>query len=442
MRKITKKLFAITLTVFLIAQTLVGCGTTEESDSTSVDVSDEEVTITVLCGYASEDPHGQYVYEYAENFMAENENITVEITAISSNDIYTKLAAMATTPDDIPTLFFATADSIATLYDLGITEDISEYASDELLASFANGVVESVELEGEMTYYPIAVQPTAVLYRIDRFEEAGIEIPTTWDEFVEACEQLTVDTDGDGVVDQWGFSMVGSNNSSGSSRFLSYIWSNGYDVIYEEDGVWKTDITTDAAFIDVFSTWTDMNEDGVVPVGITEVDYATAANYFAMGYTSMFMTGANALGVAYESNPDLEGLIGSFTIPSDYPGTMLNTEGYAMSSYATDAEKAAAVAFLEYFSTADDDMTFWSASGKIPATTEGQSVEWLSGEDYAGFLQQIEDGCLPTVTFAGISSLKTALGNAYSAVFSAEKDVETAVEDLVDDIDELLGDYN
>lgn len=213
-------------------------------------------------------------------------------------------------------------------------------------------------------------------------------------------------------------------------------------MIYEEDGVWKTDITTDAAFIDVFSTWTDMNEDGVVPVGITEVDYATAANYFAMGYTSMFMTGANALGVAYESNPDLEGLIGSFTIPSDYPGTMLNTEGYAMSSYATDAEKAAAVAFLEYFSTADDDMTFWSASGKIPATTEGQSVEWLSGEDYAGFLQQIEDGCLPTVTFAGISSLKTALGNAYSAVFSAEKDVETAVEDLVDDIDELLGDYN
>ena len=41
------------------------------------------------------------------------------------------------------------------------------------------------------------------------------------------------------------------------------------------------------------------NVEGVVPTGITEVDYPTAANYFAMGYTSMFLTGPNALGDAY-----------------------------------------------------------------------------------------------------------------------------------------------
>lgn len=294
-----------------------------------------------------------------------------------------------------------------------------------------------------MTFFPVVVQPTAMLYRVDRFEELGLEIPETWEEFYEVCEALTRDTDGDGVTDEWAFSMVGENGSSGQGRYLSYLWSNGYDVVYEEDGVWKTDITADdTEFLEVFSLWTDLNEDGLVPVGITEVDYSTAANYFAMGYTSLFMTGSNALGVAYTSNPDLEGLVGSFTLPGSAAGTQLGTEGYGMSAYATDAEKEAAMAFLEYFLTNDEDMNFWNASGKIPATTEGQEVDYIQESDYAGYIQQIEDGCLDTCTFEGLSGLKSVLGDAYSAVFSGEKDNQAAIEELVSDIDELLADYN
>ena len=58
----------------------------------------DKVNLTVMCAYASEDPHGQYVYQYADKFMEENPNVNIEIQAVSSNDIYTKLAAMATSP--------------------------------------------------------------------------------------------------------------------------------------------------------------------------------------------------------------------------------------------------------------------------------------------------------------------------------------------------------
>ena len=264
--------------------------------------SGEQVTLTVMDGYAPEDPHGQYIYQYAEEFMKENPDIKVEIQAIASGDIYTKLAAMATSPDDLPTMFFTSADQVPTLYDLGLTEDLNNWMDKEAIDGLANGVMDACTIDGQMTYYPVAVQPQAVIYRMDRFEEAGLKVPATWDEFVDCAKALTKDTDGDGQVDQWGFSMVGSNNSSGQSRFMSYLWSNGYELAYQEDGSdeWKTDITTDPAFVDVFSKWTDMNNvEGVVPTGITEVDYPTAANYFAMGYTSMFLTGPNALGDAY-----------------------------------------------------------------------------------------------------------------------------------------------
>lgn len=418
---------------------------TEAGEKDTQAASGEPVTLTVMDGYAPEDPHGQYIYQYAEEFMKENPDIKVEIQAIASGDIYTKLAAMATSPDDLPTIFFTSADQIPTLYDLGLTEDLSKWMDKEVVDGLANGVMDACTIDGQMTYYPVAVQPQAVIYRIDRFGEAGLKVPSTWDEFVDCAKALTKDTDGDGQVDQWGFSMVGSNNSSGQSRFMSYLWSNGYELAYQEDGSgeWKTDITTDPAFVDVFSKWTDMNNvEGVVPTGITEVDYPTAANYFAMGYTSMFLTGPNALGVAYANNPELKGKLGSFKLPGEYSGTMLGAEGYAITAKSTDAEKAAAAKYLAFFTSHDQDMKFWESSGKIPSTTEGQKVSYITGDDYAGFLKQIEDGCRPTLPFAGISGLKSALGDAYASVFSNEKTNDQAVEQLVKDLEQLLEDYN
>ncbi len=460
-----KKILAVILSAVMVAGTLAGCGNnsadtsdtadapaqeenseaageTEEGPGESAALGDENVTVTVLCAYASEDPHGQYIYEYAEKFMEQYPNITVEVTAISSNDIYTKLAAMATSPDDLPTLFYTSVDQAPSLFDLGLMEDLKGQLDDETLNSFANGVVEASTLDGQMAFYPINVQPSAVIYRKDRFDEAGLSVPKTWDEFLNCAKTLTVDSDGDGEIDQWGFSMVGSNNSSGQSRFQSYLWSQGYTLVDNSTGEWTTDIGSEG-FVDAFTFWTNMNNvDGVVPTGITEVDYATAANYFAMGYTSMILSGSNALGVAYANNPDLEGKLGSFPIPGDHPGTMLNAEGYALCSMADDAEKAAAVEFLKFFTSNDPELKFWQSSGKIPSTVEGQKVDYITGDDYAGYLGTVEAGCLDVINFPGMSALKSVLGDAYSAVFSGDKTNEQAVDDLVKEMETLLEEYN
>lgn len=457
----SKKILAVILSLTMAAGTLIGCGSSsddtadapaqesaesegeaEEGPGGAAASGDEEVTVTVMCAYASEDPHGQYVYEYADKFMAQYPNIKVEITAISSNEIYTKLAAMATSPDDLPTLFFTSIDQAPNLFDLGLMEDLKGQLDDNTLNSFANGIIEACTLDGQMAFYPIDVQPSAVIYRKDRFDEAGLSVPKTWDEFLKCAKTLTVDSDGDGEIDQWGFSMVGSNNSSGQSRFQSFLWSQGFKLVDDSTGEWTTDIGSDG-FLEAFTFWTNMNNvDGVVPTGITEVDYATAANYFAMEYTSMILSGSNAMGVAYANNPELEGKLGSFPIPGDYPGTMLNAEGYALCSQADDAEKAAAVEFLKFFTSNDPELKFWQASGKIPSTVEGQKAEYITGDDYAGYLATIDAGCLDVINFPGMSALKSVLGDAYSAVFSGDKTNEQAVNDLVKEMESLLEEYN
>ncbi|MFT3888121.1 MAG: extracellular solute-binding protein [Arachnia sp.] len=421
---------------------LSACGG-DTKPSEGGNAADEQVTITVFDAFAAEDPHGKYVYEYADAFMKQNPNVKVEITAIASNDIFTKLAAMATDPSGLPTLYFTSGDQAPSLYDLGFTEDLKSHLDQATLDGFAPGVVEGASLGDAIAFYPVAVQPLAILYRTDRFAEAGLSQPTTWDEFLAAAKALTKDTDGDGEADQWGFSMVGSNNSSGQSRFLSYLWSQGLKVISQDaSGAWVSDVDS-PEFLKAFSFWTDMfNPEGVVPTGITSVDYPTAANYFAMGFANMMMTGGNALGVAYSSNPDLKGKIGSFPIPGASAGTMLNAEGFALSNHASDAQKKAAIDYLNFFASNDAELKFWQSSGKIPATVKGQEAEYISGDDYKGYLETLQKGTVPVINFAGMAAVKTAMGDAYSAVFSGTSTNEEAVAKLKGDIDQILQEYN
>ena len=111
----------------MLIQVKVSTDTSAASD----EKDSKEVSLTVLCGYAGEDPHGKYVYSYADEFMKEHPNIKVEIQAISTNDIYTKLSAMATTPDDLPQIFFTSADAVATLHDLELTKDLTNLLPDD-----------------------------------------------------------------------------------------------------------------------------------------------------------------------------------------------------------------------------------------------------------------------------------------------------------------------
>jgi ABC-type sugar transport system, periplasmic component len=417
---------------------LAACGNQSESSDNAASGGDKQVTITVFDVFASEDPQSKYVYEYADAFMEQNPNVKVEITAIAVNDVFTKLAAMATDPSSVPTLYYTSGDQVPSLFALGFTEDLTSHIDEDVASNFGTGVLEAARLDEAISFYPLAVQPLGILYRSDHYAAEGLKEPTTWEEFLANAKALTGKNEEGN--DRAGFSMVGSNNSSGQSRFLSYLWSNCLNVVAQDaDGNWTTDADS-PEFLKAFSFWTAMNEpEKVVPTGITSVDYPTAANYFSMGLADMMMTGPNALGIAYAANPDLEGNVGSFPIPGSCPATQLTAEGFALSAHASDDEKKAAMDYLNFFASNDPELMFWQSSGKIPATVSGQEAEFLQGDDYAGYLKTIADGnTVPTINFPGMAAVKTAVGDAYSAVFSGEATNEEAVEALKKEIDQII----
>jgi multiple sugar transport system substrate-binding protein len=64
-------------------------------------------------------------------------------------------------------------------------------------------------------------------YNRDHFDAVGLAYPTadwTWDDLVTAAKKLTIDFDGDGVIDQWGYTGLNFNSFGGSigADFLDY----------------------------------------------------------------------------------------------------------------------------------------------------------------------------------------------------------------------------
>lgn len=90
--------------------------------------------------------------------------------------------------------------------------------------------MEDFQFKGRQWGLPWDFVTTALAYNRDLFDQAGIPRPATewndaawnWQTFAETARKLTLDRDGNGTPDQWGFI-----NSYSWSRWRIWVWQNG-----------------------------------------------------------------------------------------------------------------------------------------------------------------------------------------------------------------------
>jgi multiple sugar transport system substrate-binding protein len=85
---------------------------------------------------------------------------------------------------------------------------------------FFEGTVTACTMGGNLLAMPVTAGTQVVFYRKDLFEKHGLKIPDTFDEFEEVVKKLTMDTDGDGNTDIYGFVSRGTNTSPAFYPFL------------------------------------------------------------------------------------------------------------------------------------------------------------------------------------------------------------------------------
>jgi multiple sugar transport system substrate-binding protein len=205
---------------------------------------------------------------------------------------------------------------------------------------------------------PWNTQVLYVYYRPSMFEEADVAVPQTYSEFLEACEKLTLDKDGDGSIDVYGFGMRGS--TGGHEPWGSFIWGRGGNF---------SDFTTEEAVAGM-QDFIDLFENGYTPPTATMDGFQEIIANFKSGKTSMTIHHiGSSPGMIETFGDDVD----AFPFPKgvDQWTSMGDTENVMLESCEN---KDAAFEWLAYLATGKGQEKWCTVTGNVPVSKSVQQL--------------------------------------------------------------------
>lgn len=148
------------------------------------------------------------------DFEAKNPGIKINMTLINTDggEYKTKLSILAQ-QNSLPDTFTISSGDLEEWNEAGLLRNIDDLVASDptIFDKFYKSMFDSSKGIAKSTGYvsfPFAYVSTDLFYNKDMFDKAGIAYPNenwTWDDFLAAAKALTIDTNGDGEIDQWGF---------------------------------------------------------------------------------------------------------------------------------------------------------------------------------------------------------------------------------------------
>lgn len=322
-------------------------------------------------------------YQAAIDKFTEDTGVQVEMTVTDADQYATKLQA-AVSGNKVPDVFYIEQANLQSYVASGVLMDITQQVEDagvDLDNIWPYGV-DSYRFdgalqgtpEGALYGLPKDVGPFGFGYNKTMLEAAGIplpdpDVPLTFEEFRDVTKQLTVDTDGDGALDQWGTGLNVQWN------LQSMVWSNGGDWTNED----RTEVTVDTPeFAEALQYFADLTlVDGVTPSASEAATLDTYQRWMA-GEIGFFpvapwdLSVYNELDFEYDVIPWPAGSTGE-------SATWVGSLGIGVSN--TTANPEAAVQLATYLSTdADAQQTLVDANIQIPNLID-MADQWASASD-------------------------------------------------------------
>ncbi|HBV50873.1 MAG TPA: hypothetical protein DEF06_01170, partial [Clostridiales bacterium] len=166
---------------------------------------------------------------------------------------------------------------IPQLYDAGVLAPISDFMSEEEQNDVMEAFWGRYSYKGVRVALPFQSSMPVLYVNTDLFEQQGVEIPTTWEEVQEAATKMTLDIDGNGSIDVYGFNMP-----EDAPWYLYGLVKADGGTIVNEDG---TVTVNTPEMLDVLSDIQKMVAGGSMPSN----QHATAKDDFKNGALAMLL---------------------------------------------------------------------------------------------------------------------------------------------------------
>ena len=310
---------------------------------------DIKITEPVTITFANfNDMEGSLYWEtLRDEFEATYPNIKVEFQTVPGEELFDKLLTQIATgnpPDaayvsDWMTGAFAQEGGLAPLEDYIAKSnliDVSDYVPAFLGTSQVDGVQYGL---------PFASETTGLFYRIDRFEEAGLDPnnpPKTWEEFQQAAEKLT-----NPAENKYGFAVFATQGES-TYNFYPWLWQAGGVQVSTED---PNDVTWDSPEGQKAANFY-ANLAQYAPPDLLNATAWDARIPFANGDLAMLMAGGWLVGELITQFPDATGKWAVAPLPQD-ERCATTIAGDHMVIFEASKNKEAAWKWIEFVSKPD-----------------------------------------------------------------------------------------
>ena len=280
---------------------------------------------------------------------------------------------------------------------------------------------------------PRDFQTIVLYYNKDMFDAGGVAYPTeawTYDDFRTAAKALTLDKDGDGAVDQWGFWDGGYDMEP---FWGALVWAYGGDVVNAAAG--KTLIGSPEA-VAAFQLMSDM--------WVTDKSMPTEQQLAAYGWDG-FLSGVAAMGVSgHWSIPEYSAVAFKWDIapmPMGPAGraTSVNSAGFVIAKDSKNPE--AAWEFVKYAFSDAGQAELAKIGLAIPVRMSvAESAAYLGQAtkiDHSIYVKALDYARMKPV-FKGYEEWSGAVGDALHMIWTEEMSVADALAEAVAGGDEAL----
>ena len=298
----------------------------------------QDTTLTFISWQVDEPGVGDWWRTAIAEFESNNEGVTIDFTKVARPeyaDTFLTLFAGGTPPDIVHLAAF----EFQQFADAGWLEDLAPWVDNSELSLDGWAGAVKCQWEGETSCIMLLYFGFVMVVNDAILESIGHEAPTNWDEMLAVLRAATQDTDGDGIVDQWGICHHTNAGSQYASQMLSYVvGSGGYWTSAEGEVTINTPEVTEG-----FTRWKTIFDEGLSPLDLSSGD---CHQLMMEGKLATRMEGSWVYNFVRRAEPEVQQHLRIVRVPFDVPvGGGSNV--IAMASEISDERKALVWDFIE-----------------------------------------------------------------------------------------------
>lgn len=407
-----RKLMSAFLCTAMVTGLMAGTASADEKTTIRMTYWNSEDTVQAMLDYLAEAvPEVEIEFQFIDNSNYDT-IVDTQLSAEEGPDIICESPGSA--------LKHARLGYLEPLNDLG--------------AKYSDAGTSVYSYEGDIYALPGISWFEGIYFNKALFEENGIELPKTFEEYIDVCKQfqeLGITPLAAGLK-SWE-PMLKNSMAYVAAEYLSTEEGSGFGESYRNG-----EVTLDGTWNTYLETWSAMISEGIYTTDMTGIDHDQALEQFATGQAAMFCSGPWDLETIQSKNPDLQLDMMPFYGSSESEGWLIGGPGCGFAVNANSESKEAAMKIVEAISTVEGQTALWENNQGGSSYLDGASFELP--EVYASAAGALDAGNVycPWNEWGAAAPAHETYGTEFQSYLLGEQDLAAALQNVDAAVTELL----